>query len=145
MTEFVKDELDIINHVGKIHIHNNDAKRPQGEMIWIPTYVWNRRLGHIRKNAWRNSMKMDFRSHLIFESFDICKPFLKWLRSVQRPKGWTCDLLEIIHVDVCDPLSVDCERWILLLHNTLIGEISRYIWIYPLDEKEVCKYLKMFK
>ena len=33
MTEFIKDELDIINHVGEIHIHNKDAKRPQGEMI----------------------------------------------------------------------------------------------------------------
>ena len=36
MTEFVKDGLDIINHVGEIHIHNKDAKMPQGEMIWIP-------------------------------------------------------------------------------------------------------------
>jgi len=31
-----KNELVIINHVGEIHIHNNDAKRPQGEIIWIP-------------------------------------------------------------------------------------------------------------
>ena len=33
MTEFIKDELDIINHVGEIYIHNNNAKRAQGEMI----------------------------------------------------------------------------------------------------------------
>ena len=30
MTEFIKDELDIINKVAEIHIHNNNAKRPQG-------------------------------------------------------------------------------------------------------------------
>ena len=33
MTEFIKDELDIINHVGKMYIHNNGAKRPQGKLI----------------------------------------------------------------------------------------------------------------
>lgn len=30
MTVFIGDELVILNHVGEIHIHNTDAKTPQG-------------------------------------------------------------------------------------------------------------------
>ena len=33
MTEFIQDELVIINHAGKMYIHNNNAKSPKGEMI----------------------------------------------------------------------------------------------------------------
>jgi hypothetical protein len=30
MTVFIGDELVILNHVGEINIHNNDAKTPEG-------------------------------------------------------------------------------------------------------------------
>ena len=51
MTEFIQDELVITNHVGKMHIHNNIAKRAARRNDLNSTYVWNRHLGHIRKKA----------------------------------------------------------------------------------------------
>ena len=51
MTEFIQDELVIINHGGKMHIHNNNAKSAARQNDLNSTYVWNRHLGHIRKKA----------------------------------------------------------------------------------------------
>ena len=41
------------------------------------TYLWNRHLGHVRKERMKELHANGFWSHLIFESFGACKSFLK--------------------------------------------------------------------
>ena len=55
---------------------------------------------------------MDFWKSLGFESFDACGPCLLG-KMTKTPFSGTMeqatDLLEIIHTDVCDPISVDAR------------------------------------
>jgi hypothetical protein len=44
--------------------------------------------------------------------------------------------LEIIHSDVCGPLSVAVGRWIFLLHKTFIDDLNGYKWYIYLMRKK---------
>ena len=55
-------------------------------------------------------MQMGFLESLDYESFDACEPYLMgkmtktlFFRTMERAN----DLLEIIHTDVCGPMSVE--------------------------------------
>ena len=61
MTEFIKDELDIINFVGEIHIHNNNAKRATRLDDLNSTYMWNCHLGHLERMHKEAPCKWTFR------------------------------------------------------------------------------------
>ena len=55
---------------------------------------------------------MDFRNHLVMNHFDACELCL-FGKMTKTPYSGTMeqatDLLEIIHTDVCDPMSVDAR------------------------------------
>ena len=96
------------------------------------TYLWHCRLGHIGVKRMRKLHKDGFLESLGYESFDACEPCLLG-KMTETPSFGTMerdtDLLEIIHTDVCGPMSVDARggyRYFL----TFTGDLSRYEYIY---------------
>ena len=74
---------------------------------------------------------------LDYESFDTCEPCLMG-KMTKTPFSGTMeranDLLEIIHTDVCDPMSVDGHsRYRYFLTSTDV--LSRYGYIYLMKHK----------
>ena len=76
------------------------------------TYLWHCRLGHIGVKRMKKLHKDGFLESLGYESFDACEPCLLG-RMTKTPFSGTMeqatDLLEIIHTDICDPMSVDAR------------------------------------
>ena len=72
-----------------------------------------------------------------YESFDACEPCLMGKMTKTPFSGTierTSDLLEIIHTDVCGPMSVDARggyRYFL----TFTDDLSRYAYIYLMKHK----------
>ena len=93
------------------HIHNIDAKRCKVNND-SATYLWHCRLGHISVKRMKKLHKDGFLESLGYESFDACEPCLLG-KMTKTPFSGTMeqatDLLEIIHTDVCDPMSVDAR------------------------------------
>ena len=106
------------------HIHNINAK------IWkvnndSATYLWHCRLGHIGVKRMKKLHTDGFLESLDYESFDACEPCLMgkmtktpFFRTMER----ATDLLEIIHTDVCSPMSVDARG------GYVIFSPSQMIW-----------------
>src|SRR5215216_4370984 len=82
-------------------------------------------------------MLMDFWNHLIMNHFDTCEPCLmgKMTRTpFSRTMEQATDLLEIIHTNVCGPMSVEARggyRYFL----TFTYDLSRYGYIYLMKHK----------
>ena len=94
------------------------------------TYLWQFRLGHI-------GVKCMKKLHVdgLLESLDTCEPCLMG-KMTKTPFSGTMeratDLLEIIHTDVCSPMSVEARgRYRYFL--TFTHDLSK-IWLYLLDE-----------
>ena len=113
------------------HIHNLEAKRCKVNND-SATYMWHRRLGHIGVNC----MKKVHADGLL-ESLDACEPCLMG-KMTKTPFSGTMeratDLLEIIHTDVCDPISVEA-RGVYHYFLTFIDDLSRYGYIYLMKHK----------
>jgi len=94
-------------------------------------------LGHIGVKRMKKLHADGFLESLDYESFDACEPCLLgkmtktlFFGTMER----ATDLLEIIHIDVCDPMSVDARgeyRYFL----TFIDDLSRYGYIYLMKHK----------
>ena len=73
-------------------------------------------------------MQMDFLESLDYESFDTCEPCLMGKMSKTLLSGKmerATDLLEIVHTDVCSPMSVEAHgRYHCFL--TFTDDLSRY-------------------
>ena len=93
------------------HIHNIDAKRCKVNND-SATYLWHCRLGHISVKR-RKKLHVDgLLESLDYESFDACVPCLMGKMTKSLFSGTmeqATDLLEIIHTDVCNPMSVDAR------------------------------------
>ena len=76
---------------------------------------------------------MDF----YYESFDACKPCLMG-KMTKTPFSGTMerasDLLEIIHTDVCGPMSVDAHGGYCYF-LTFTDDLRRYGYIYLMKHK----------
>ena len=93
------------------HIHNIDAKRCKVDNDSV-TYLWHWRLGHIGVKRMKKLHKDGFSESLGYESFDACEPCLLGKMTKTPFSGRmerATDLLEIIHTDVCGPMSVDAR------------------------------------
>ena len=93
------------------HIHSVEAKRYNFNND-SATYLWHYRLGHIGVKCMKKLHKDGFSESLGYESFDACEPCLlgKMTKTpFSRTMEQATDLLEIIHTDVCDPMSVDAR------------------------------------
>jgi hypothetical protein len=74
-----------------------------------PTYLWHCRLGHICVKCMKKLHYDGFLESLDFESFETCEPCLmgKMTKTpFSRMMERATNLLQIIHTDVCGPMSV---------------------------------------
>ena len=91
------------------HIHNIDAKRYKVDTD-SATYLWHYRLGHIGVKCMKKLHADGLLESFDYESFDTCETCLIG-KMTKTPFSGTMeranDLLEIIHTDVCGPMSVE--------------------------------------
>src|SRR3954447_3450750 len=118
------------------HIHNIDAKRCKMNND-NSTYLWYCRLGHIGVKRMKKLHSDGLFQSLDFESFDTCEPCLMG-KMIKTPFSGmmerATDLLEIIHTDVCGPMSFSTRggyRYFL----TFTDDLSRYGYIYLMKHK----------
>ena len=118
------------------HIHSIEAKRYKFNND-SATYLWHRRLGHIGVKRMKKLHANGLLESLDYESLDTCEACLMgkmtktpFSRTMER----ATDLLEIIHTNVCGPMSVDARsgyRHFL----TFTDDLSRYGYIYMMKHK----------
>ncbi|KAK1647380.1 hypothetical protein QYE76_065185 [Lolium multiflorum] len=117
------------------HIHNIDAKRIK--LSDNSTYMWHCRLGHIGVKRMKKLHTDGLLESLDFESLDRCEACLMGKMTKTPFSGMmerATDLLEIIHTDVCGPMSVASRggyRYVL----TFTDDLSRYGYIYLMKHK----------
>ena len=94
-------------------------------------------MGHISVKRIKKLHKDGLLESLGYESFDACEPCLLG-KMTKTPFSGTMErasgLLEIIHTDVCGPISVDAHggyRYFL----TFTDDLSRYGYIYLMKHK----------
>ena len=118
------------------HIHNIDAKRCKVDND-SATYLWHYRLGHIGVKRMKKLHADGILESLDYESFDACEPCLMG-KMTKTPFSETMeratDLLEIIHTDVCGPMSVEA-RGGYHYFLTFTDDLSRYGYIYLMKHK----------
>ena len=89
----------------KVKVNNDSA-----------TYLWHRRLGHIGVKRMKKLHADVLLESLYYESFGACEPCLMG-RMTKTPCSGTMErathLLEIIHTDVCGPMSVEARGGIV--------------------------------
>ena len=119
---------------GDTHSHNIVAKRCKVNND-SATYLWHCRLGHIGVKRMKKLHADGILESLDYESVDAYEPCLMG-KMTKTPFSGTMeqatDLLEIIHTDVWDPVSVEARgRYRYFL--TFTDDLSK-IWVYLLDE-----------
>ena len=125
-------------------IHNIDAKRCKVDND-SATYLWHCHLCHIGVKRMKKLHSDGILESLHYESFDACEPCLMGKMTKTQLSGTmerAIDLLEIIHTDVCGPMSVEARggyRYFL----TFTDDLSRYGYIYLMKHKS--KTLKSSK
>ena len=121
---------------GNTHFHNIEAKRCKVNND-SATYLWHCRLGHIGVKRMKKIHADGLLESLDYESVDACEPCLmgKMTKTpFSRTMEWATDLLEIIHIDVCSPMSVEARgRYRYFL--TFTDDLSRYGYIYLMKHK----------
>ena len=94
-------------------------------------------MGHIGVKPKKKLHADGLLESLDYESLDACEPCLLGKMSKTPFSGTmeqATDLLEIIHTDVCDPMSVEAHggyRYFL----TFTDDLSRYGYIYLMKHK----------
>src|SRR3954447_18732207 len=112
------------------HVHNIDVKRIK--LNNDSTYMWQCRLGHIGMKRMKKLHSDGLLESLDFESLDISEACLMRKMTKTPFTGVierATELLEIIHTDVCGPMSVASHggyRYVL----TFTDDLSRYGYIY---------------
>ena len=118
------------------HIHNIDAKRCKVDND-SATYLWNCRLGHIGVKRMKKLHTDGLLESLAYESLGTCEPCLMG-KMTKTPFSGTMeqanDLLEIIHTDVCGPVSVEVRSGYHYF-LTFTDDLSRYGYIYLMKHK----------
>ena len=99
--------------------------------------LWHSHLGHIGVKRMKKLHTDGFLESLDYESFDTCEACLMG-KMTKTPFSGTMerasDLLEIIHTDVCSPMSVEARgRYRYFL--TFTDDLSRYGYIYLMKHK----------
>src|SRR4051812_38928788 len=120
------DGLFLLNlDSGNTHINNIEAKRLK--LSDNSNYMWHRRLGYIGVKRMKK-----LHSDGLLESLERCEACLMGKMTKTPFSGMmerATDLLEIIHTDVCGPMSVASRggyRYVL----TFTDDLSRYGYIY---------------
>ena len=88
-------------------IYNINAKRPRLADL-NPTYMWHCRLGHISEKHMKKLRSDGLLTSFDFESYETCETCLLGKMTKTPFTGFperASDLLELIHTDVCGPMS----------------------------------------
>ena len=122
--------LFILNLDSDTHIHNIETKRVRVNND-SAIFLWPCRLGHIGVKRMKKLHSDGLLESLDFESLDTCEPCLMG-KMTKNPFSGTMehasDLLEIIHTDVCGPMSVEA-RGGYCYFVTFTYDLSRYRYI----------------
>src|SRR4051812_20613474 len=103
----------------------------------IAAYLWYCRLGHVGVKRMKKLHSDGLLESLDYESFETCERCLMGKMTKTPFSGSmerATDLLEIIHTDVCGPMSVstrDGYRYFV----TITDDLSRYEYIYLMKHK----------
>jgi hypothetical protein len=132
-----KNGLFLLNlDSNKTHIHNVNAKRIKLNDD-IAAYMWHCHLGHIGVKRIKKLHSDGLLELLDYESFETCEPCLMgtmtrmpFSSSMER----VTDLLEIIHTDVCGPMSVSTHGGYCYF-VTFPNDLSRYGYVYLMKQK----------
>ena len=119
------------------HIHNVEAKRCRVDND-SATYLWHCRLGHIGVKRMKKLHAGGILESLYYEALGAYEPCLMGKMTNKIPFSGTMeratDLLEIIHTDVCGPMSVEArDRYRYFL--TFTDDLSRYGYIYLMKHR----------
>ena len=101
------------------------------------TFMWHCHLGHIGKKCMQRLHKDGVLPSFDFESFDTCEACLMGKMTKTPFMGhpeWAGELLEIIHSDVCGPMST-AARGGYFYFVTFTDDLSRYGYIYLMKHK----------
>ena len=118
-----------------ITLHSNVGSK-RGLINENSSILWHRRLGHISRERIEKLVKEGILQNLDFTDFHVCVDCIKGKQTKHTKKGVirSNELLEIIHTDICGPLSVPCfigEKYFI----TFIDDLSRYGYVYLMHEK----------
>jgi hypothetical protein len=129
------------------HIHNIEAKRCKVDSD-NPTSLWDCRLVHIGVKCMKKLHSDELLESLDFESFDKCEPCLMGKMTkipFSRIMERAMDLLEVIHTDVCGPMSIS-TRGGYHYFLAFTDDLSRYGYVYLMKHKsEMFEKFKEFK
>jgi hypothetical protein len=88
-------------------ICNISSKRSRPNDL-CPTYIWHCRLGHISEKRMKKVHNDELLTLFDFESYETCEACLLSKMTKMPFSGFperASDLLELIHMDVCEPMS----------------------------------------
>jgi len=128
--------LFILNLECENDVFNVNAKRLK-KADTTTTFMWHCRLGHIGKKRMKRLHKDGVLPPFDFESFDTCEACLMGKMTKTPFTGHperASELLEIIHSDVCGPMST-VARGGYFYFVTLTDDLSRYGYIYLMKHK----------
>src|SRR4051812_31698449 len=128
--------LSILNLECGNDVFNINAKRLKKADTTI-AYLWHCRLGHIGKKRMQRLQRDGVLPSFDFESFDTCEACLMGKMTKMPFKGHperAGELLEIIHSDVCGPMST-AARGGYFYFVTFTDDLSRYGYIYLMKHK----------
>lgn len=117
-------------------VFNISAKRLKPNDL-NPTYVWHCRLGHISEKRMKKLHTDGLLKSFDFESYETCEACLLGKMTKAPFTGSperASDLLELIHTDVCGPMSVTA-RGGFHYFITFTDDFSRYGYVYLMRHK----------
>jgi len=132
----IKNGLFILN-LDDSPVCNIFAKRPHLTDL-NPTYMWHCRLSHISEKRMKKLHADGLLTSFDFESYETCEACLLGKMTKTPFTGFperASDLLELIHTDVCGPLSSTARGGFQYFITFTDDFISRYGYIYLMRNK----------
>jgi hypothetical protein len=117
-------------------VYNVNAKRSRLNEL-SPTYMWHYHLGHISENHMKRLHSDGLLTSFDFESYETCEACLMGKMTKAPFIGFperAADLLELIHTDVCGPMSMTA-RGGFQYFITFTDDFSRYGYVYLMKHK----------
>ena len=133
---FVSNGLYLLDEKDDKHLLNINNKRLKSSQT-VETLLWHHRLGHINEKRMKKLQQTNLLDSFGDTTIGTCESCLtgKMTKSPFKKKGERAkDLLELIHSDVCGPMSQsarDGYRYII----TFTDDYSRYGYVYLMRHK----------
>ena len=143
---YLQDGLYVMNlqKSNNSHVYNITTKKFKSNDL-NSTYLWHCRLGHINEKRISKLHQVGLLNSFDFESYDTCESCLLGKMTKDPFTGHSeraNELLDLIHTDVCGPLSSDA-RGGYKYFITFTDDFSRYGYVYLMRHKS--ESFEMFK